>query len=106
MSSNNTEEEAPKKTYSQSQKNAIYRWREKNKDKVKLWNNENNQLLKESRNKWLEKNKEQELIRLRIANNKNYHYKRSIDYTVECKRLRNILFTGGKTFYYIICQIS
>jgi hypothetical protein len=80
-----------KRTYTEAQKKAIYKWRLANQEKVKLWNNEHRELKQESRNRWLENNKEQELIRLRKANNKNYHYKRSIDYTLECKRLRYIL---------------
>jgi hypothetical protein len=74
-----------KNNYTEAQKRAIYKWRVNNRDKVKIWNENNKELIKNSNQRWINDNRDILKEKWKIYSQKTRDYKH------ECKRLCNIL---------------
>jgi hypothetical protein len=73
-----------KKHYTEAQKRAIYKWRANNKDKLKIWNDKNQEMIKLYSSRYVERNRDKLKDIWKINSKKTYDYKQ------ECKRLCNI----------------
>jgi hypothetical protein len=72
-----------KKTYTESQKQAIYKWRANNKDKIKLWRQNHPEIFKNNNKLWAAKNQD------RLKEKWKEYSKKRYEYIKECKRLSN-----------------
>jgi hypothetical protein len=81
----NIEEVEPtiKKSYTEAHKQAIYKWRANNKEKIKLWRQNHPEIFKNNNKLWTAKNQDRLKEKWREYSKKRY------EYIKECKRLSN-----------------